>query len=87
MLDPVAPTPAIDAVSKKTPPSALALKIGNALRRRCTLALQLTAHIWGTSQYVRRWQISDCCRTNLIPLVLAIVKFSNVARHLGFKPL
>ena len=46
MALPLGPTPATDAVIKKTPPSGLALKIGNALRRRCRLALQLIAYIY-----------------------------------------
>lgn len=43
MLLPEAAMPAIDEVSKKTPPSALAFNVGKALRRMCKFALQLTA--------------------------------------------
>lgn len=42
--------PAIDEVSRKTPPSGLALKVGSALRNRCRLPLQFTAQHLTTGQ-------------------------------------
>ena len=50
MLDPEAAIPATEEVSKKTPPSELAFNVGKAFRRRCRLALQLTAQHWNSSQ-------------------------------------
>lgn len=51
MVLPIAATPAIDEVTKNTPPSRFALNVGSAARRRCKLALQFTAQDFGLSQH------------------------------------
>jgi len=40
---PEADMPAIEFVTKNTPPSAFALNVGRTFLKRCKLALQLTA--------------------------------------------
>lgn len=42
-LDPLVPIPAIELVTRKTPPSGLALNVGRAVRRRNCWALTFTA--------------------------------------------
>ena len=50
MVLPFVEIPAMDEVTRNTPPSALALNVGSAFRRRCRLALQFTAQFWASSQ-------------------------------------